>query len=313
MSASQLRLLPWVALSTIYVVWGSTYLAIKLVVAEMPPFASAGLRFTVAGIVMAAIAALREGRHGWPSRRQFLDSALVGFLLLAVGNGLVMWSETRIPSGLAALIVATVPLWMMLLDGLRPRGQAWSVRGFVAVAIGLGGVAVIVRPEAGIGAHELPGVLGLLAASFSWSVGALYAQSVPKRLPVLTASAVQMMAGGMALFIVSAVVGEPLGAFADSSARAWLSIGYLGVFGSLLGYTAFAYCLSELPASTVGTYAYVNPVVAVALGSLVLSEPLPPALLAGGTLIVVAVVLTTLARRTSGVRSAVGDLREQRA
>ena len=150
MTAEHRRILPFVALAIIYVVWGSTYMAIRIVVHDMPPMAAAATRFLVAGVVMAGLAALADRRHGRPSRRQIADYALAGVLLLGIGNGLVMWSEKRIPSGIAALIVATVPLWMIFLDGLRPGGQAWTVRSWIGTAIGLLGVVFVARPEGGV-------------------------------------------------------------------------------------------------------------------------------------------------------------------
>jgi drug/metabolite transporter (DMT)-like permease len=296
MSPRTRRLLPWLCLVIIYVVWGSTYLAIAVVVRELPPFAAGFLRFTIAGLIMTGIALVADRAHGWPGTRQLADYALVGALLLGVGNGLVMWSEKSIPSGIAALIVATVPLWLTVLDGLRPNGQPWTVRAWLGAFIGLAGVALVARPGAGGPGGQWGAVIALQGATIAWTVGSLYAQSVPKRLPLFTAAAVEMLAGGALLGIESRVAGEDLGRIAQASSHAWLGLAYLVVFGSLVGFTAFAYCLNELPASTVGTYAYVNPVVAVLLGALILDEPISAGLLAGGVLIVVAVVLTTVAK-----------------
>jgi drug/metabolite transporter (DMT)-like permease len=290
------RLLPWLALLTIYLVWGSTYMAIALVVRELPPFAGASARFLVAGAAMSLVALVVDRRHGWPSRRQWLDYAIIGVLFLGVGNGLVMWSEMRIPSGIAALLVATVPLWITLLDGLRPGGQPWTLRGWLGTLLGLAGVALVARPEHGVGQHW-SGIVALQVACVSWAVGALYSQSLPMKLPVFSASAIEMLAGAAALLAQSLVFGEGLSSFAVASTRAWLALGYLVVFGSLIGFTAFAYCLETMPASTASTYAYVNPVVAVALGSAFLGEPLSAGLLTGALLIVAAVILTTRAPR----------------
>ena len=294
MSPRRRRLLPWLCLLIVWVVWGSTYLAIAIAVREVPPMAAAALRFLTAGLVMAALAAVVDRREPRPTLRQVADYSLAGVLLLSVGNALVMWAEKRIPSGIAALIVATVPLWLLLLDGLRPGGRPWTGRAWVGTLIGLFGVALVARPEGGVQAGHWAAIGALQIACLSWAVGSLYAQNVPRRLPLFTAAAVEMLAGGGVLVLESLVMGEDLSAFAVASASVWWALGYLALFGSLVAFTAFAFALNELPASTVGTYAYVNPVVAVALGSLVLGEPLSPGLLAGAGLIVAAVVLTTV-------------------
>ena len=256
--------LPWLALATVYVVWGSTYLAIRFVVREMPPLAAASLRFFSAGIVMTALAALRD--LSLPKARQIAQYSFIGVLFLGISNGLVMWSERTIPSGIAALLVATIPLWITFFDGLRPGGQAWSLRIWLGTFVGLAGVALVARPEGGVEAGHWPGIIALQVATLTWTAGSLYSQALVERVPVLTAAAIEMLAGSAFLAVESRVVGEDLAAFAAASRGAWFGLAYLAVFGSILAFTAFAYCLNELPASTVGTYAYVNPVVAVALG-----------------------------------------------
>jgi drug/metabolite transporter (DMT)-like permease len=295
--ARRRRLLPWLSLLVVWVVWGSTYLAMRIVVAEMPPLPAAGSRFLVAGTIMALVALVVDRRHGWPDRRQWIDYAAIGVLLLSVGNSLVMWAEKTVPSGIAALIVATVPVWLLLLDGMRPGGRPWTRRLWLGTAIGLLGVALVARPEGSLDASHLLSILALQVACLSWTVGSLYAQSVPKRLPLASAAAVEMLAGGAVIVLASRVLGGHWSAMAAASPRAWSAVAYLVVFGSLVGFTAFAYCLHELPASTVGTYAYVNPVVAVVLGWAVLGEPLTATLVAGGALIVTSVLMTTLPRR----------------
>lgn len=288
------RFLPWIALFTIYVVWGSTYLAIAIAVKEIPPFFAAFMRFLVAGVVMSGLALVFDPKDRRPSGRNLLDYGLIGTLFLGFGNGLVMWSEQRVPSGIAALVVATVPLWTTLLDGVRPGGMPWTLRGWIGTALGLLGVAFVARPGgAGIAAGHLTGIVALQLASLSWTFGALYSKSVKRPLPVLTASAIEMLAGSLALLVESGLAREDLGRIAAASGQAWGALVYLVIFGSLIGFTAFAYCLSVLPAGTVSTYAYVNPVVAVALGAFVLDEPLSLGLMLGAALILLAVVLTT--------------------
>ena len=291
-------MLPWIALAVVYVVWGSTYLAIRIAVREVPPFGAGAVRFLASGVAMAGLAAIVDRRHGWPTWRQVADYSLVGVLLLSVGNVLVMWAEKTIPSGIAALIVGTTPLWLTFLDGLRPGGHRWTPALWVGTLIGLGGVALVARPEGGIQAGHWGAILALQIGTISWAVGSLYAQSVPARLPVFTAAAIEMLAGSAVLLFESLVLfRDDWGAFRVASANTWLSLGYLAIFGSLIGFTAFAYALNELPATTVGTYAYVNPVVAVILGRVFLKEALTPGLLAGGVLILASVLLTTRARR----------------
>ena len=297
MTAERRRLLPYASLGILYLVWGSTYMAIRIVVHDMPPMAAAALRFFVAGAIMAGVAAVADRSHGRPSRRQVGDYAFAGVLLLAVGNGLVMWSEKRISSSIAALIVATTPVWLTLFDGLRAGGQRWTVRVWTGTLIGLLGVVLVARPEGGIDPGHWSSILALQAATLAWTTGTLYAQSVPRRLPLFTAAAVEMLAGSLALAGLSLVMGEDVSRFASAGRDAWWGLAYLTVFGSLVGFTAFAFCINELPASTVGTYAYVNPVVAVFLGAAFLDERLTSGLLAGGALILVAVIFATTGKR----------------
>jgi drug/metabolite transporter (DMT)-like permease len=291
------RLLPWIALAVVWVVWGSTYLAMRIVVRELPPLSAAAVRFLCAGTIMGVVALVVDRRHGWPGRRQLVDYALIGILLLSVGNALVMWAEKTVPSGTAALIVATVPLWLLLLDGLRPGGEPWTARVWIGTIVGLAGVFLVARPAGGMAAGHWIAIVGLQIATLCWTAGSLYAQVVPKRLPIASAAAIEMLAGALVLIVASRLFGDDWGHMAEASPRAWGAVGYLVAFGSLVGFTAFAYCLNELPATTVGTYAYVNPVVAVFLGWLILGEALTPALLAGGVLIVLSVALTTLRKR----------------
>jgi len=287
------RALAWACLFAIYVVWGTTYLAIRVVVREMPPFAAAALRFSSAGLVLGGLALVFERKQGWPSVRQWRDYSLAGICFLAGGNAGVMWAEQRVPSGLAALLVATVPLWVTFLDGLRPGGQPWTRRVWMGVLLGFIGVAFVARPQGGAEAGHWAGIAALQAASLLWTFGALYVQSVRRKLATLSATAVEMIVGSVVLFLESRLAGEDLTRVAHASPDAWRGLAYLVVFGSLIGFTAFAYALHELPASTVGTYAYVNPVVAVLLGRMFLAEPLAASTLAGAVLIVVAVVVTT--------------------
>lgn len=298
------RLLPWIALAVLYVVWGSTYMAIRVVVREMPPMAAAALRFFAAGMAMAAIAAWVDRRSERPAPQQWADYALAGLLLLAGGNGLVMWAEQSIPSSIAALVVASCPVWITLFDGMRVGGQRWTARAWAGALVGLFGVFLVARPQGGVDPRHWAAIVALQGATLSWTAGTLYAQSIRRRLPLLTAAAVEMVVGSLALATASMVMGEDLRRFAAASQEAWLGLLYLAVFGSLVGFTAFAFCINELPASTVATYAYVNPVVAVVLGAAFLGERLTPGLLTGGALILAGVLILTSRRRPAPAAAA---------
>jgi len=294
------RLAAWLCLFAIYVVWGTTYLAIRVVVREMPPFAAASLRFLTAAVALAGLAFLFDREQGWPSRRQWIDYSIAGLCFLAGGNAGVMWAETRVSSGITALLVAMVPLWVTLLDGLRPGGQRWTLRVWLGVLLGLVGVGFVARPTESGEAGHWTGIVVLQIASLVWSVGALYVQSIQRKLRTFSATAIEMIAGAAGLFIESRLAGEPLEAIPQASHQAWMGLLYLIVFGAIVGFTAFAYAIHELPASTVGTYAYVNPVVAVVLGHLILGEPLTRGAIIGAAFIIVAVVLTTHRAATKG-------------
>jgi drug/metabolite transporter (DMT)-like permease len=296
-------LLAWIGLLVLYVVWGSTYLAIRIVVHEMPPFAAAALRFLTAGVLMGAVALVIDRDQGWPTLRQWRDYAFAGALFLGGGNAGVMWAETRVSSGLAALLVATVPLWITLLDGLRAGGQRWTRSSWTAVLVGFAGVALVVRPD-GSGNTDWAGVGALQLGALSWTLAALYLQTVRAKLRTASASAIEMLAGAAVLSVEAWVAGEDVSRFATASSSAWLGLLYLMIFGSLVGFTTFSYCLNELPAATVGTYAYVNPIVAVILGRVFLNEPLSWSMGLGALLIVAGVFVTTYVPRRDSASEA---------
>ncbi|MGZ3587196.1 MAG: EamA family transporter [Candidatus Limnocylindrales bacterium] len=291
----------WAALLVVYVVWGSTYLAIRIVVEALPPLASAGVRFLIAGAVVAVALALRSGlaRLRNVRRAELAGAALVGLLLLFGGNGLVSLGEQSVPSALAALIIASVPLWVVVLR--RLVGQTISPGTLVGVLVGFGGVALMVVPAGLSGSIAPAGLLTIVLASASWASGSFL--STRLRLPrdpfVLTAY--EMIAGGAVLLIVGLAVGETFdgAAIANDPASVW-ALAYLVVFGSLLAFTAYTWLLQVAPISRVATYAYVNPVVAVVLGWLILGEQISPAMLVGGAIIVLAVAIVI--RQESGAR-----------
>jgi drug/metabolite transporter (DMT)-like permease len=287
----------WSALLVIYIVWGSTYLAIRLVVETMPPLLSASARFFAAGALLYGIVAWRHGLVALRlTRAQAAAAAFVGLTLLLGGNGLVMLGERDVPSGLAALIIAVVPLWVVVLRLIfRERIHRTTVLG---VLFGFAGVAVLVVPGGLGGSVSLPGMLMLVAAGASWAVGSYYSKRLELPRDPLVSTAAQMVFGGAGLLGVGLAAGEA--GLLDGAAFSTTSLGsllYLVVFGSVLAYTAYTWLLQHAPVSRVATYAYVNPVVAIVLGSLVLHEPFDLTMLVGAAMIIVAVALVL---RTEG-------------
>ncbi|MEV7023285.1 EamA family transporter [Kitasatospora sp. NPDC093558] len=292
----------WLALAVVYVVWGSTYLAIRVSVESMPSFLSAAARFLTAGTLLAGFLLVRNGPAGLRvSPRRLASSALVGVLLLTGGNGLVVLGERSVPSGLAALLVAAVPLWMVLLTafgGERPRPAELA-----GVLLGLVGLGVLSAPAFGGDIAPL-GVIAIICATLTWAGGSFVSKRLPMPGNVLAASAYQMLAGGLADLLIGLVRGEAHGLdVAAVSGRSWAALAYLVLFGSLLAFTAYAWLLQNAPLTLVSTYAYVNPVVAVLLGWLILAEPLTGPTLAGGAIVVAGVCLVvSVSRRPARTR-----------
>lgn len=289
------------AFAAIYLIWGSTYLAIRVAVQTLPPFSIAGLRFLLAGAVLYGIAALRGGAR--PSDVEWRSAAIAGALLLLGGNGAVVWASTFAPSGFIALIVATVPMWMVvlpLLRGVRPR-----VAEGVGVAIGLVGVFWLLDPFAATrsdAARGTPAALfwgGLLVTvgSMLWAGGSLYARRAPLPRDPFVSTAIQMLTGGAWLTIAGAAAGEFGGLdLRRASVQSLLAFGYLLVFGSLVAFTAYVWLLQVTSPAKVTTYAYVNPAVAVLLGWAILDEPITSRMLVAMLLILASVVMITTAR-----------------
>lgn len=280
----------WTALWIVYVLWGSTYLAIAYVVESMPAALSAALRFAVAAVLLAGWVAARRGRSALRvTARQVRGAAVVGLLLLLGGNGLVVLAEDAdLPSGLAALLVAAVPFWVVLLRlgvGDRP-----AVRTLLGVALGFAGVAVLLLPGARPDGVALGAAALVVVASFLWSVGSFSASRLDLPGDRLMTTALQMAAGALGLFMVGLLRGERL-VVSEVTTTSWLATAYLVVFGSLVAYTAYSWLLTAAPVSKVATYAYVNPVVAVGLGALLRGEELTPLTVVGGAVTVVAVAV----------------------
>jgi drug/metabolite transporter (DMT)-like permease len=270
-------------------VWGSTYLAIAIAVQTLPPLFSAGLRHLLAGTLLATWLVLRHGRRALRvDRAQLGGAALVGALLLAGGNGLVVLAERTVPSGLTALVVASVPLWIVVFR--LAAGDRMAAQLIGGVLVGFLGVAILTVPGGASGAVDPLGLLMVLGASFSWALGTFASPRLRTPRDPFVSTAVQMLAGGVLLVAIATAIGEPARADPSTfSSASLLAIGYLVVFGSLVAFSAYTWLLQHAPVSVVSTYAYVNPVVAVVLGALVLSEDVTPSMLFGAAIILAAV------------------------
>ena len=283
--------------SIIYFVWGSTYFAIRVGVGEMPPFLMAGLRFTAAGFVMYAW--LRATGVAAPSRRQWIGSTVLGALMFLMDYACLFWAEQRVPSGVSAVILAIIPVNITLMEIIFLRTQRLTIRLASGLLIGILGVAVLANPSASLGEAPLDrwGVVALLVASMGWSIGTIVSKRLvlPDSKPM--SAAAQMFSGGVQLLILAAVSGE----FSSFHARqisinAWFALIYLIVAGSIIGYTAYVWLLHYESPTRVGTYAYVNPVVAVIIGAALGGEVVGPRTTLGTALILIGVVAITTAK-----------------
>lgn len=279
------------AFAAVYVIWGSTYLFIKIAIDSVPPLLMSGVRFLIAGGILLAITAGMRGAStdpvGWP---QWRASMITGALLLFGGNGGVSYGEQFVPSGVVALIVATVPLFIALFSAvfLGSRLHRMAVAGIV---VGLAGTGVLLRPGAA-GGGDLGHMLLVLGAPLAWSIGSLYATRGPLPRRLLVATGMEMLCGGALLVVGGLITGEASAVHLDHiSTASWLSFLYLIVFGSLVAFSAYVWLLSKVPTTAVATYAYVNPLVAVLLGWLVLGERITGQTLIAAALIIVAVLL----------------------
>jgi drug/metabolite transporter (DMT)-like permease len=283
------------AFALVYVFWGSTYLGIRIAVERIPPVLMAGVRFAIAGPIMLAFCAT-TGRRVRVTRAELVRLAAVGILLLSFSNAVLAWAELHVPTGLAALIVAVVPIWFLLIEAYMIRaGERVTARGLVGVALGLSGMIILLWPRLtathALGWWELAAAASLLGSSFTWALGSVLARHWRLAVDPLVGSGWQMTVAGT----VNVVVGLALG---QAGRARWEPAGlgavlYLVVFGSWVGYSAYVWLLRHVPTAKVSTYAYVNPVIAVFLGWLVLGEPVDRFILAGTVIIVPAVALVT--------------------
>ena len=286
------------AFAAIYLVWGSTYLAIKYAIETMPPFLMAGTRFFTAGTILF-IAATRAADFEMPRREHWRTSLIVGTLLLLGGNGLVVFAQHYISSSLAALLIATEPFFVVILSWLWLKNGRPGFRVAAGLVVGFVGVALLILGQGkggffGGGNGQLIGSIAIIGAALSWATGSIYGLKAPVPKSSLLTAGMQMMSGGAVLLLVSLVTGEMFSFdIAAVSARSWAAVAYLLVFGSLVGFTAYSWLLKNAQPSMVATYAYVNPVVAVLLGWGIAGEALTPMIMIGAAVVVASVALVT--------------------
>jgi drug/metabolite transporter (DMT)-like permease len=284
---------------SIYVIWGSTYLAIRFAVQTMPPFLMAGARFFIAGSVLYLIR--RAVGDPKPSLREWRSAAVIGFFLLVGGNGGVVWAEQWVASGVAALMVATAPLWMILIDGLHPKGRSphrWAILG---VGLGFIGIVILIDPLQSMSARETSELAGagvLVLSSLLWSIGSLYSRQAKLPPSPLLGTGMEMLAGGLGLLLLGVLTGE-LGRLSlhSISRSSWLGWLYLVVFGAWIGFSAYTWLLRSAPTPLVSTYAYVNPIVAVLLGYFLAEEILTFRILIAALMVIGSVALISITQQ----------------
>lgn len=286
-----------IAFAIIYCVWGSTFYAIRVGVHEVPPLLYAAVRFTIAGVVLFLWALAQ--REGLPNRREWAAVALVAFFIFVVDYGFLFWAEQRVPSGTAAVILATIPAFMALAEIVLLRTERLTLRLGSALLIGLAGVVVLVDPSAAAGAPVYVfGAAGLVVCAMSWSGASVLSKRLPMPSSKVMSAAAQMLVGGLLLCVVAAAAGEERGFHPGAvSARAWIALAYLIVAGSIIGFTAYTWLIHHQSPTKVGTYAYVNPVVAVALGHFLGGEVLDARTVLGTALVLLSVIVITTRRR----------------
>jgi drug/metabolite transporter (DMT)-like permease len=274
--------------------WGTTYLAIRIGVQRVPPGLFAGVRFFIAGVLFLAY--LRWRGYPMPKRHEWLHMAIVGISLLVMANGLVVWAEQWVPSGLTAVIIATLPFWSAGLESVLPSGERLTLRKVLGILIGFAGVIVLFAPDIGESFDKayLKGVIVLIFVPFFWSVGSTYSKHHPVQCSPLVAAGTQTLIAGIVLTAIGTIFGE----WSEFTLnwKGMASIAYLIVFGSIVGYGSFIYALSKLPITTVSMYAYINPLIAVILGWLILDERLDWSVATATTVVLLGVALVKSAK-----------------
>ena len=295
----------WVplAFAAVYILWGSTYIGIRIAIESFPPLAMAAIRHSMVGLILYPILRIKTGIR--PTAANWWTAAVTGVTLLCITNGGLSWAEQRVPSGIAALLVATLSLWLVILDWLRPRGTRPVPRVFAGLILGFVGLALLVGPAnlGGARRSDLVGTGVLLVGALLWAGASLYSkQRIMPSSPLLVVG-MQSLAGGAALWIAAIVSGEVRGLhFATISGRSWMALIYLIVFGSGMGFTAYLYILKHSTASKVATYAFVNPVVALFLGWMLAGETITMRTALAAAVILTAVVLVISAPRADAAK-----------
>jgi drug/metabolite transporter (DMT)-like permease len=285
----------WFAFAIVCVVWGTTYLGIAIALETIPPLLLTGTRFVAAGLIMLAIARLR-GERIPRDRRTLANLALVGFLMVGVGNLAVVWAEQWVPSGIAALLVATAPFWMAIIELFRTSGERVSVQSGIGMLVGFVGVAMLVTPRGSggtFGPGFLLGALAIQIGGICWQLGSAHGKYNLKHVPLMASSALQMFFGGAIVSVLAVAIGE-VPHFALTP-RTFGALAYLTIFGSVIAYSAYVFALAHMRTTSTSLYAYVNPVVAVFLGWLVLNESLTPTSIAAMVVILAGVALVQTA------------------
>jgi drug/metabolite transporter (DMT)-like permease len=294
----------WLALLALYIVWGSTYLGIKVAIETIPPFFHAAVRFLLSGIIL--IVWQRAVGYPLPTRKQWVSTAIIGACLLLGGNGLVAWAEQFIPSGIAALIIGSMPMFLVVGEAMRPNGIKPNWQGIVGLLIGFAGIFILIGPSeiSGSGTKlNTFGVMALLSACLFWTIGSLYSKSADLPKSSLMNTGAQMLTGSVSLLIVSLASGELHGWEVSAiSARSIYGLLYLIFVGSLVGFVSYGWLLQNAPISLVSTYAYVNPIVAVLLGVWLGNEKLEPRIWLATAIIIGSVIFINSTRPKVSVK-----------
>jgi drug/metabolite transporter (DMT)-like permease len=285
------------AFAAIYLIWGSTYLGIRVAVETLPPFLMAGMRFTIAGVLLFTFLMLRGA--AWPTAAQWREQSIIGALLLLGGNAVVSWAELRTPSGITALILGASPIIVVIFEWLRPGGSRPHIGLVCGVAVGIAGLALLVGPGA-IPADSRPPAADLVAlflASISWWIGSFYSKHLKSSTPLMMASSMQMLTGSVCMLLTGLALGEAREFHPGLvSAQSWFAFSYLVVMGSIVAFPVYIWLLEHSTPAKVSTYAYVNPVVAIILGWLILGEPMNLRILLAASVIIGAVIIITIGK-----------------